>query len=202
MKVIVVIGGIGSGKSSVSRALASHGAAFIDLDEVGHVVLLHDSIIDELAATFGIDILDASGSIVRAKLAQAAFETPESTRRLNEITHPRLVADARALLAEYEQAKRAAATIEISPYDGPQGSFGVFTDQADAVIAVVAPLEVRVARAVGRGFAEMDVRNRIARQVTDEQRRLWADYVVENDGTLEQLTRRVDDIWKDIVGVA
>lgn len=199
MKIIVVIGGIGSGKSTVSKGFVSHGSAFIDLDEVGHDVLLRQDVIADMVAAFGSDILAEDGSVNRKALAAKAFATPQATATLNGISHPRLIAEAKERLASFARQGKAACVIEISPYDGPQGTFGVFTDMADATVAVVAPLELRVKRAVARGFTEEDVRNRIARQVSDGQRRSWADYVIENDSDLPALQQRIDTVWGKIV---
>lgn len=199
MKIIVVIGGIGSGKSTVSKGFVSHGAAFIDLDEVGHDVLLRPDVIADMAAAFGKDILAEDGSVIRKSLAAKAFASPEATATLNSISHPRLIAEAKDRLAAFAQEGKAACVVEISPYDGPQGTFGVFTDMADATVAVVAPLDLRMERAVARGFSEEDVRNRIARQVSDDQRRAWADFVIENDSDLQTLQQRIDAVWNQIV---
>lgn len=199
MKVIVVIGGIGSGKSTVSRGFITRGASFIDLDEVGHQVLERQDVIDDMAAAFGADILDSKGAVVRPVLARKAFATVAGTETLNSISHPRLIAEAKRQLKAYEEADKPACVIEISPYDGPQGTFGVFTDMADATVAVVAPEELRVQRAVARGGDEQDVRNRMARQVSDDQRRVWADYVIENDADLAALERQIDQVWHAIV---
>ena len=152
-----------------------------------------------MVAAFGTDILDADGAVVRSALAAKAFATPQATAQLNEISHPRLIADAKERLAAFAAEGRPACVVEISPYDGPQGSFGVFTDMADATVAVVAPIELRVKRAVARGMDEADVRARMARQVSDEQRREWADYVIDNDADLDTLSARIDAVWDAIV---
>ena len=199
MKIIVVIGGIGSGKSTVSAAFRDLGAAFIDLDVVGHDILLRDDLKADLVAAFGPGIIGADGEVVRPELAKRAFVSPEKTALLNATTHPRLIEEAKRRLAGFEEDGALATIIEISPYDGPDGSFGVFTDMADAVVAVVAPDEVRVQRAVGRGFAEADVRNRMARQASDDERRRWATHVVVNDSTIEALRWEVEEIWDSVV---
>lgn len=199
MKIIVVIGGIGSGKSTVSAAFRDLGAAFIDLDVVGHDILLRDDLKADLVAAFGPEIIGADGEVVRPELAKRAFVSPEKTALLNATTHPRLIEEAKRRLAAFEEDGALATVIEISPYDGPDGSFGVFTDMADAVVAVVAPDEVRVQRAVGRGFAEADVRNRMARQASDSDRRRWATHVVVNDSTIEALRWEVEEIWDSVV---
>ena len=198
MKVIVVIGGIGSGKSTVSGAFRDLGAAFIDLDVVGHEILLRDDVKADLVAGFGAQIIGPDGEVVRPELAKCAFASPEKTQLLNDTTHPRLIAEAKRQLAAFEADGALATVIEISPYDGPEGRFGVFTDMADAVVAVVAPIEVRVKRAAGK-FSEQDVRNRIARQASDDERRTWATHVVTNDKTVAELRWQVEEIWDSVV---
>ena len=198
MKIIVVIGGIGSGKSTVSAAFRDLGAAFIDLDVVGHDILLRDDLKADLVAAFDPGIIGPDGEVVRPELAKRAFASPEKTALLNDTTHPRLIEEAKRRLAAFEEDGALATIIEISPYDGPEGRFGVFTDMADAVVAVVAPIEVRVKRASGK-FSEEDIRNRMARQATDEQRRSWATHVVVNDSTVEALRWEVEEIWDSVV---
>ena len=198
MKIIVVIGGIGSGKSTVSTAFRDLGAAFIDLDVVGHEILLRNDVKADLVAAFGPEIIGADGEVVRAELAKRAFVSPEKTALLNGATQPRIIAEAKSRLAAYEEDGAPATVIEISPYDGPEGRFGVFTDMADATVAVVAPIETRVKRAAGK-FSEEDVRNRIARQASDEQRREWATHVLVNDTTVEALRWEVEEIWDSVV---
>ncbi len=198
MKVYILIGGIGSGKSTVSRMLQNEGATCIDLDDVGHDVLMKPEVIDMLVETFGEGILDASGEIARAELAKQAFATPASTVKLNAISQPRLAAEAHAQLEKLEEDGCPLAIVEISAYDGPTGTFAPFVRRAAGIIAVTAPTRLRIERAQAKGFDPRDVKNRIARQVSDEQRALWADYVVGNKGTLEDLQTRVDEVWAQI----
>lgn len=198
MKRCVLIGGIGSGKSTVSRMLQEHGAACVDLDDCGHEVLLNPTVISMLTETFGEDILDVQGQIDHAALAQKAFATPQATVRLNAITQPRLLRIAQKRLDDLEADGCAIAFVEISAYDGPDGTFAPLFRTDDAVISVTAPKRLRIERAIGKGYSEQDVRNRIARQVSDAQRALWADFVISNKGTLADLQAHVDAIWEKI----
>lgn len=200
MKLVVVIGGISSGKSSVSRLFSQHGAATIDLDVIGHDVLHNQSVKTALAQAFGEDIFDQQGEVVRPQLAKKAFANPEATATLNGITHAQIISDAWNLIGTYQAEGYSVCVVEISPYDGPQGTFGVFTDKADECIAVVAPLEQRIKRAVAKGFAEEDARNRMSRQSSDDQRRQWATRVVENNGTAEELSTKIEHLWTEIAG--
>ena len=199
MKTYILIGGIGSGKTTVSKMLQQHGAVCLDLDKIGHEVLRDPEVIDMMVQTFGEDILDDSGEVDRKRLAAKAFATPADTVRLNSISQPRLIMEARRRLKEYAAAgKTPIAIVEISAYDGPDGTFAPFVRDADGVIAVIAPTRIRLERAANEGFNVQDVKNRIARQSKDEQRQLWADYVVNNKGTLDDLAEQVDDVWTKI----
>lgn len=195
MKKYILIGGIGSGKSTVSGLLAAHGARCLDLDRVGHEVLARPDVIEMLSMAFGEDVLDERGGIDRTALAGKAFATSTDTVKLNTITQPRLMERAAEILAEYERDGCAMAVIEISAYDGAEGTFAPLIQDADGVIAVVAPTDLRAARAKAKGFSPADVENRMSRQAKDEQRALWADYVIGNRGTIDELRTQVDDLW-------
>ena len=88
--------------------------------------------------------------------------------------------------------------MEISAYDGPEGTFAPLVRENDGIISVICPTRVRLERAVSKGFEEQDVKNRIARQPEDTQRVIWSDYVINNKGTLEELETATDRVWKKI----
>lgn len=198
MRTYLLIGGIGSGKSSVAGMLAAMGARCIDLDLIGHDVLTQEDIVGSLVAAFGEGVLAPDGRIDRKALARAAFATPADTEKLNGIMQPRIVDAALVRLRQLEAEGCSVAVVEISPFDGPNGRFARIVDVANGIIAVVAPDDVRVAHAVVRGFSEADVRNRMARQVSDGTRRQWARFVVENVGTMEDLRHQVEGVWRNL----
>ncbi|MDO4290778.1 MAG: dephospho-CoA kinase [Eggerthellaceae bacterium] len=194
MKKLFVIGGMGAGKSTARRALTDQGLEYIDLDKVGHDVLLWDTVKEELVETFGEDILDAEGNVERPVLAGKAFLTPADTRKLNRITMPRIEELYTDKLAELEAAGCEAVVVEYSVFKNRMTSLAW---SADVVIAVLAPLEMRIERAVASGFDEADVRRRIARQITDADRIEASDVVFNNDGTPEELRNEVIAWWED-----
>lgn len=194
MKKIFVIGGMGAGKSTAARALCAQGLPLIDLDEVGHQVLHMPVVKAELSDTFGDGIFDSNGEVVRPVLAQLAFATPVDTRKLNRITMPRIEDAFRARLDQYEASGIPAVVVEYSVFKNREMSLAYL---ADVVIAVLAPVELRVKRAVASGWDELDVRRRIARQITDADRADAADVSFTNDGTPEELQRKVIAWWKD-----
>lgn len=193
MKKLFVIGGMGAGKSTARKALVDQGLPYIDLDLVGHQVLSWDTVREELAETFGPDIFDHEGTVDRKKLAAKAFSSPAETRKLNRITLPRIEELFSDRVDELARAGHKAVVVEQSVFKNRQGSLAYC---ADVVIAIIAPLDMRIARAVASGFAEEDVRNRIARQITDAERIEAADVVFNNNGTPEELQNKVVSWWQ------
>ena len=104
MKVIGLTGGIGSGKSTVSRFLAELGAVILDADKVGHEVLKPGEVREQVINEFGKGILNASGDIDRARLGELVFHNPEARARLNRIMHPPMYNVVKAQLEEYRTA--------------------------------------------------------------------------------------------------
>ncbi|MEA5020884.1 MAG: dephospho-CoA kinase [Gordonibacter sp.] len=194
MKKLFIIGGMGAGKSTARKALVDAGLPFIDLDQVGHDVLKWDTVKEELIETFGPTILGDDGEIDRAALAARAFVSPADTRKLNRITVPRIEDAYTDRLAELEAAGSEAVIIEYSVFKSRQSSLAY---DADVVMAVLAPLDMRIERAVASGFDEQDVRRRIARQITDADRIEASDVVFNNDGTPDELRNKVLAWWED-----
>lgn len=198
MEKIFVIGGMGAGKSTARKALVEQGLEYIDLDKIGHEILHWDIVKEDVAKTFGEDVLDESGEIDRKALARKAFATPADTRKLNRITQPRIEDAFTTRLDELEAADCPAVVVEHSVFKSRQMSLAYL---ADIVIAVLAPLELRIERAVASGFEEEDVRKRIAQQITDAERIEQADVVFNNDGTKEELHDQVVAWWNEFHSV-
>ncbi len=194
MKQLFVIGGMGSGKSTASHALVDQGLALIDLDKVGHDVLKWEVVKEDLVAAFGDDIFDEDGEVVRKRLAAKAFATPAETRKLNRITMPRIEEAFTELIKELEDKGTEAVVVEYSVFKNREMSLAY---DADVVIAVLAPIDARIERAVASGFEEADVRQRIARQITDADRVEAADVVFNNDSTKEELYNDVLTWWNE-----
>lgn len=196
MVTVMIIGGMGSGKSTVSRLLEKRGAFRLDLDDLGHRVLEDPVIIGQLAKAFGSEIVGEDGAICRPALADAAFKTRETAGILSSITHPAIVRLAQRLLAEAQGRGCCSAVVEVSAFNGMSGPFMELASGCSGIVAVTAPEGIRMERAMGRGFSEQDVRARMASQPTDGQRAEWASDIVENDGSLEDLDAKVGLLWE------
>lgn len=197
MQIIVLTGGLGSGKSTAVRRLAELGAEALDLDVVAREVLESEpGVTARLGAEFGPEILARDGSVDRAALARVAFSSPERASALDAIMFPLIIDRAERLLDEMASADEPpiAVVIEIPLLvEAPD-----FADIADVVVAISAPVEARMERAVERGMHEDDVTRRIAVQATDQQRAALADVVIENTGTRERFLAEVDEVWESV----
>jgi len=192
-------GGIGSGKSEVSRRLAAHGAVIIDADVAARAVVAPGTPgLACVAEAFGAGVLGPDGALDRARLGTIVFSDPDLRARLNAIIHP--------LVREWMSAAERAAV------DGAGGDLVVVHDvpllaeggrggDFDLVIVVDVPPDRQLERLVRqRGMAPDQARARIAAQASREQRLAVADIVIDNSGTLADLDRRVDEVWADLRG--
>lgn len=195
MKRVVLIGGIGSGKSTVCDWFACLGAGVVKLDDIGHEVLTMPSTKAALRDAFGEGIFDDAGDIVRSRLAAAAFDSAEHTRLLDSITHPAIMEECfkrvDALGADHD-----VVVVEVTSGEMTRAAFS----WADAVVAVAAPEQTRIERACSRGSqSEADVRARMARQPDDALRASIADYVIDNGGDIDRMHAAVAEVWRSLV---
>jgi dephospho-CoA kinase len=190
-------GGIASGKSTVSALLAAKGAVVVDSDVLAREVVAAGSPgLAAVVAAFGPAVLRPDGQLDRPALGRVVFADADARSQLEEITHPLVRARAR----EIEAAAPADAVVVV---DIPLLVETAQQDSFDVVLVVEADVESQLRRLVGdRGMSAEDARARIAAQATPQQRRAAADYVIVNDGSREELRRRVDDVWAAITASA
>ncbi|MBA4608767.1 dephospho-CoA kinase [Aeromicrobium sp. Marseille-Q0843] len=186
-------GGIASGKSTVSGRLAELGAVIIDYDRLAREVVEPGSpALELIAQRFGADVIAADGTLDRPRLGSLVFADPAALKDLEAITHPAI----RDLAALREQQAGDAIVVHDNPLLVEMGAAA----SCDVVIVVDAPEDVQIARMVAaRGMTDDAARARIAAQASREERRAAADVVIENTGTREQLSARIDEVWKDLV---
>jgi dephospho-CoA kinase len=188
-------GGIGSGKSTVAARLAELGAVVIDSDRLAReVVEVGTPGLARVVERFGPSVLRPDGSLDRPGLGRLVFGDPEALAALNAIVHP-LVRDRSEALTAEAGAAGAVAVVQ----DVPLLVENKLAAGYDKVIVVEAPLSLRLQRLAGRGVDEETARARIAAQATDEERRAVADIVLDNSGTVSELTAQVDAAWARLV---
>ena len=187
-----VTGGIGSGKSTVSRRLAELGAHVVDADAVARqVVEPGEPTLRRIREHFGDAVVRDDGSLDRAALAAIVFPDRESLDALDAITGP-------AIAARVAEQRAGVPDGTVSVYDMPLlVERGLWVHEHLSIV-VEADADTRVQRLVEhRGLDEKDVRHRIAAQASDDQRRAVADVVLDNSGTTERLVRDVDRLWQE-----
>jgi len=191
--MVGLTGGIGSGKSTVSAALAARGAVIVDADAItrdlqqpGRPVLL------AIAERFGSHVLQADGSLNRPALAQIVFSDSAALADLNGIVHPAVRKEIAARMAAEADTDHVVVLDVPLLVESKDPGF----NRTAGTIVVDTPEDVAVERLMTyRGFSEADARSRIANQASREQRLAAADFVVHNGGTIEELNSQFDDLW-------
>ena len=192
MKVIGLTGGIGSGKSTVSRFLAELGAVILNADEVGHEAFKPDTEIwRQVVAAFGRQIVTPDGNIDRKKLGKIVFGNPESLSLLNQIMHPRMYDMVKAQLAEYRQQETRVVVLE-----APLLLEAGWTPLVDEVWVTTAPESTVLKRLEEQtGLSRAESLARIRSQLSSAERVRHADVVINTDCDLDELKARVKELW-------
>jgi dephospho-CoA kinase len=198
--LVGLTGGIGSGKSEVSRRLASRGAVIVDADVIAREVVAPGSPgLAQVAAAFGDGVLAADGSLDRDALAARVFGDDAARARLNGIVHPLVGARSLELIVAAGEADPHAVVVN----DVPLLVENSLQDRYDVVVVVDCSPETQLHRLVQqRGMTEADARARMATQATREQRLAVADYVVSNDADLAALDAQVEQVWAALAAKA
>lgn len=199
MFILVVTGGLGAGKTTAAEYFASRGAVVFDLDTIAHRLLdAGTPVTAAVVGEFGDGVLAPDGSIDHAKLAELAFVDEGSARRLNRIMHQAVFREIGPGLTQMGLLPNPPAVVVLEVpllVEAPE-----FIEFADLTLAVIAPAEQRVARAVAKGMSEADARARIACQATDEERIRIADHVVVNAGDTATFLADLERFWDEVVG--
>jgi dephospho-CoA kinase len=196
-------GGIGTGKSTVAEMLAALGAVVIDSDRIVHELQAPGApLLAEIAAAFGPELIRPDGSLDRAALGARVFRDDAARRRLNALVHP---AVGRESARRLEAARAAGAKLVV--LDIPllfetrlQGSASKANLGVDAVIVVYAPRELQIRRQLERnGYSREEAERRVDAQLSIEEKRARADFVIDNAGSREDTERQVRALYERLV---
>ncbi|HEY6679111.1 MAG TPA: dephospho-CoA kinase [Actinomycetota bacterium] len=194
MLLVGLTGGIGTGKSTVARMLEKRGAVVFDADVLARQAVAPGTPgFDQVAERFGPNVLAPGGGLDREALASIVFSDPAARRDLEGIVHP----EVRRMFAEGCEEYRDSDRVVVfsAPLLVETGMHTAF----DRLIVVSAPVATQIERLMrDRGMAERDVQARIAAQLPLEAKAEVADILVDNEGTLEDLERRVERLWRDL----
>ncbi len=203
MLIVGLTGGIGSGKSTVARLLAGHGAAVVDVDALGREIIAPGgSAVQAVIERFGSELAGPDGGIDRPALASIVFSDPDELAALNEISHPAI----NELLDERIESIGDAGAADVVVLD-----MAVLTESTlgrntrfpyEVVVTVEAPPDIRLERLIERGMTADDAKARLASQATDEQRREAANFVVGNGGGSDELADATTKLWEALCRLA
>lgn len=191
MKWIGLTGGMGTGKSTVASMIQTLGYHVLNADKSAHKALQKDSaVFPEIIRVFSDQILGANGEIDRKKLGQIVFSDKFMLAKLEAITHPHI---------QNETAKERAALeksgVEMAFYDVPLLFEKKLEKKFDKIVVVTTKKETQIQRAMERTkLSQDDIRKRLANQMSLEAKMQRADYVIRNDGNLEELKMKVQDL--------
>jgi dephospho-CoA kinase len=197
MLTIGLTGGIGSGKSTVTKLLAGLGAPIIDADKVGHAIYEPGGpAYRDMVAAFGTEILASDRTIDRKKLGPIVFADPAALKRLNSIVHPKMFARMREMVDGLLSAgERKPIVIEAAILI--EANWQPLFDEIWLVVTSRERVLERIER--DRGMQREQIEARIKAQLPDDERRKQATTLITNDGTLDDLQARVNDLWRDVL---
>lgn len=193
MLLVGLTGGIGSGKTTVARMLASRGAVVLDSDRLARQAVEPGTPgFDAVVARFGDDVLGDDGSLDRAELASVVFADAAARDDLEAIVHP----EVRRRIAETVTAH--AETDDVVVVDSPLLIETSAHEGFPVVVVVTAPEDVRLERLTAAGMSHDDARARMSAQMPLEEKIGLADVVLDNGGTEQELGAQVERLWSDL----
>ncbi len=205
LPVLGLVGGIASGKSLIAQLLAQHGAIVLDADRAGHEVLRDPAVQQELRFRFGNQIFTAKGDVDRKSLAAIVFADPEALKFLECLTHPRIAQRLQEQLAELQQNKaqfqESPGQVSLKPapiaavLDAPVMLKAGWDRLCDEIWFIDAPADIRLQRALERGWTPEEFASREAAQEPLWQKRDRAQCTIDNSGALESTAKMVERCW-------
>lgn len=196
--VIGLTGGIGTGKSTVSQILKDRGFSVIDLDVISHEVIEFSSVVEKIVQNFGREVLDedeaGNCTISREKLGKIIFADKEKRLALNSIMHPEILKVMNKKILECKSEKNKIIFVEVQLLFEVQ-----WEKEFDYILLVAAKRDMQVRRVLERDKrSEEEALNIINSQMSLDEKREKSDFVIENDGNMDDLNKKVDKFLKSL----
>jgi dephospho-CoA kinase len=204
-RVVGLTGGIATGKSTVARMFEKRGVVLIDADAIVRELQAPGSpVLAEIAAAFGPEVIDANGELDREAVGARVFRDAQARKRLGDIIHPRVTAEMQRRTEAARAAGAAVVMLDIPLLlEGREAGTGTGSAvRFDAVIVVYASEDVQIERQLERNtYARDEAERRVRAQMSIEEKRALADYVIDNTGSLEDTERQVDEIYSRLLSL-
>lgn len=192
MFVLGITGGIGTGKTTVASIVKAAGIPVLDADQISHELTSNSGpTLDKVFAAFGEELKNEAGTLDRSKMADLVFHNKRALDQLESIIHEDVM---NYIIAELEEARKNK--VRVIALDVPIPVKHGFLDQADLVWVVTCSEEKRINRLIRRGLSREDAERRLAIQMTDAEYEAVGDFVISNDGSLEELYKKVREQLK------
>ncbi|HEB81943.1 MAG TPA: dephospho-CoA kinase [Gammaproteobacteria bacterium] len=193
MLKVGLTGGIGSGKSTVSRLFEQHNIPVIDTDLIARELVSDPDVLQQLVSLFGDVVIDRNGQLDRPALAQIVFNRPEERQKLEALLHPLIREQVNASLKKLALSSPAPYAIIVVPLLLESG----FQTLVDRILVVDADEANRIARIKQRDDRSLnEIRSIMASQASDQERRLAADDIIENNSNINNLREQVDRLHR------
>ncbi len=193
---IAITGGMGSGKNLVARKLSRLGCEIVDTDEIVHALYENNKALKrDIITLFGKQVLDDNGIISRNKLSEIVFKDTNNLKRLTDIVHPLVKKEVFALFDKLEMENYNGCVAVMVPQLVESG----MQDDFDKVILVVADEDLRLNRCAKRsGLTVTQIKSRLQFQLPDEEKVKYADFVVDNNNSVEETEKQTEKIYYKI----
>ncbi|WP_457642924.1 dephospho-CoA kinase [Persephonella sp.] len=191
MLKVGLTGSIGTGKSTAAEFLREEGAYLIDADKVVHSLLKRPDIKEKIKEEFG-NVFTESGEVDKKKLAQIVFNNTEKKKKLESILHPEVFKEIEKFFQEVEKKEPCAVAVAEVPLMIETGSYKNY----DIVVVVYAPQKLQLERLIKKGMTQEEALKRIKSQMPPEEKAKYADIVIENTGSVDELRKKVKEVYK------
>ena len=188
-------GGIACGKTVVRQLLEGRGAFTIDADEIVHRLMgSGTNLTGRIAEAFGPDVLSPSGAVDRSRLGRIVFSDPAERAKLNALVHPEVIREEKRLLREAEDRGVAVAVVDAALMI----EAGTYRDY-DRLLVVHCPRALQLERLVARGLTSAEASRRVDAQMPVEEKKAYADCLIDTSGSLADTERQVEEVWEKLV---
>jgi dephospho-CoA kinase len=193
--IIGIMGGIGSGKSTVAAEFAKLGCKIIDADKIAHDLLEEKEVREQVIALLGSGIQDSHGKIDRVKAAEIVFRDSEKLSRLNCIIHPNVMKKTEELIEKYNNENDCKAIVLDMPLLVEVG----WEKRCDKLIFVDCDEKTREKRLKNKNFKKNHIKNRENFQISLDKKKIIADNTINNNSDFSTLVRQIAEIFSNIM---